>query len=34
MNSHIRKDHKNDCKLGNTFKKNGEFAIADTRIRR
>ncbi len=33
-NEFAYKKTKNDCKLGDTFQKNGQFAIADTQIRR
>ncbi len=31
-NEFAYKNTKNDCKLGDMFQKNGQFAIADTRI--
>ncbi len=33
-NAFAYKNTKNDCILGDTFKKNGQFAIADTQIHR
>ncbi len=33
-NEFAYKKTKNDCKLGDTFQKNAQYAIADTRIRR